>query len=145
MDPDTVRSTAWIILLSNVIGQKMNIRPIDAYVWFRQTPYGGPWESAYKWIDERVRAELPDIPTMLEQAGKCFVAVGMRAGVPQRLGCGVHRNRRADRLEGGRARRRRADQTDRRGPVADQLKHSWRGTVARPTPPCLLTLRDPRT
>jgi hypothetical protein len=72
IDPDVIRSTAWIILLSNAIAHTMGIRPIDAYVRFRQTPYAGPWESIYSGIDERVRAELPDIPTMLEQARKCL-------------------------------------------------------------------------
>lgn len=71
-DPSTLRSTSWIILLSNAIGRMKGMRPIDAYARFRNAEDCEPWQTILDGLDPRVRTELPDVATMLRESHKAL-------------------------------------------------------------------------
>ncbi|MBU8820309.1 hypothetical protein KL864_30995 [Mycolicibacterium goodii] len=72
LDPSALRSTSWIILLSNAIGRMHGMRPIDAYARFRDAEDCEPWQTILDGLDPRVRTELPDVATMLRESDKAL-------------------------------------------------------------------------
>lgn len=65
-DPDKSAATAWIILLANAIGAEHNNTPLLSWIHYRSAT--APWVKHTSGFDEPLRAGLPAVSLMLEEA-----------------------------------------------------------------------------